>query len=192
MRLRSEVQDTLDQNELLEFRILELEVRESVLLPQQQTGTAKPDSCLHKLHTWIHFKPYTHKTGTEFCFHVVIDICIHILNVFCLFACFFVLRTVYLYYYCFVNYKFYWNKMYLNETPHYYFWLHFLHVFLFVYTQKCTIVYWSCQLFSYQIMIYPNTYVYCTLFVCLYNLIHLLWGVEYFCVIMVKYLWEVI
>uniref|UniRef100_A0A671Q0A2 Janus kinase and microtubule-interacting protein 1-like n=1 Tax=Sinocyclocheilus anshuiensis TaxID=1608454 RepID=A0A671Q0A2_9TELE len=34
MRLRSEVQDTVDQNELLEFRILELEVRESVLLPQ--------------------------------------------------------------------------------------------------------------------------------------------------------------
>uniref|UniRef100_A0A8C2C0E1 Janus kinase and microtubule interacting protein 1 n=1 Tax=Cyprinus carpio TaxID=7962 RepID=A0A8C2C0E1_CYPCA len=32
MRLRSEVQDTLDQNELLEFRILELEVRESVLI----------------------------------------------------------------------------------------------------------------------------------------------------------------
>uniref|UniRef100_A0A8C1A9V4 Janus kinase and microtubule interacting protein 1 n=2 Tax=Cyprinus carpio TaxID=7962 RepID=A0A8C1A9V4_CYPCA len=31
MRLRSEVQDTQDQNELLEFRILELEVRESVL-----------------------------------------------------------------------------------------------------------------------------------------------------------------
>uniref|UniRef100_A0A9J8B319 Janus kinase and microtubule interacting protein 1 n=1 Tax=Cyprinus carpio carpio TaxID=630221 RepID=A0A9J8B319_CYPCA len=51
MRLRSEVQDTQDQNELLEFRILELEVRESVLLPQQQTGTAKPSSCLHKLHT---------------------------------------------------------------------------------------------------------------------------------------------
>ncbi len=51
MRLRSEVQDTLDQNELLEFRILELEVRESVLLPQQQTGMAKPGSCLHKLHT---------------------------------------------------------------------------------------------------------------------------------------------
>uniref|UniRef100_A0A8C2J2M6 Janus kinase and microtubule interacting protein 1 n=1 Tax=Cyprinus carpio TaxID=7962 RepID=A0A8C2J2M6_CYPCA len=51
IRLRSEVQDTQDQNELLEFRILELEVRESVLLPQQQTGTAKPSSCLHKLHT---------------------------------------------------------------------------------------------------------------------------------------------
>uniref|UniRef100_A0A671Q057 Janus kinase and microtubule-interacting protein 1-like n=1 Tax=Sinocyclocheilus anshuiensis TaxID=1608454 RepID=A0A671Q057_9TELE len=31
MRLRSEVQDTVDQNELLEFRILELEVRESFL-----------------------------------------------------------------------------------------------------------------------------------------------------------------
>uniref|UniRef100_A0A8C2IYN8 Janus kinase and microtubule interacting protein 1 n=1 Tax=Cyprinus carpio TaxID=7962 RepID=A0A8C2IYN8_CYPCA len=31
IRLRSEVQDTQDQNELLEFRILELEVRESVL-----------------------------------------------------------------------------------------------------------------------------------------------------------------
>ncbi|XDV36659.1 hypothetical protein PO909_006400 [Leuciscus waleckii] len=36
MRLRSEVRDTLDQNELLEFRILELEVRECVLLPHHQ------------------------------------------------------------------------------------------------------------------------------------------------------------
>ncbi|KAG1935605.1 janus kinase and microtubule-interacting protein [Pimephales promelas] len=32
-RLRSEVRDTLDQNELLEFRILELEVRECVRCP---------------------------------------------------------------------------------------------------------------------------------------------------------------
>ncbi|XP_051513895.1 janus kinase and microtubule-interacting protein 1-like isoform X2 [Myxocyprinus asiaticus] len=51
MRLRSEVQDTLDQNELLEFRILELEVRESVLFPQHATGVANPGSCLHQLHT---------------------------------------------------------------------------------------------------------------------------------------------
>ncbi|XP_073777877.1 janus kinase and microtubule-interacting protein 1 isoform X2 [Danio rerio] len=51
IRLRSEVRDTLDQNELLEFRILELEVRESVLVPQQQTMAAKPGPHLHKLHT---------------------------------------------------------------------------------------------------------------------------------------------
>lgn len=51
MRLRSEVRDTLDQNELLEFRILELEVRESVLLTQHQADAVKLVSCLHHLHT---------------------------------------------------------------------------------------------------------------------------------------------
>uniref|UniRef100_A0A4W4GIQ1 Janus kinase and microtubule-interacting protein C-terminal domain-containing protein n=1 Tax=Electrophorus electricus TaxID=8005 RepID=A0A4W4GIQ1_ELEEL len=49
IRLRSEVRDKQDQNELLEFRILELEVRD--LFPRQQPGLANPNCCLHKINT---------------------------------------------------------------------------------------------------------------------------------------------
>uniref|UniRef100_A0AAR2J4V0 Janus kinase and microtubule-interacting protein C-terminal domain-containing protein n=1 Tax=Pygocentrus nattereri TaxID=42514 RepID=A0AAR2J4V0_PYGNA len=41
LRLRSKVRDTQEQNELLEFRILELEVRDSILFPLQQPGAEK-------------------------------------------------------------------------------------------------------------------------------------------------------
>uniref|UniRef100_A0AAR2IJI8 Janus kinase and microtubule-interacting protein C-terminal domain-containing protein n=1 Tax=Pygocentrus nattereri TaxID=42514 RepID=A0AAR2IJI8_PYGNA len=51
LRLRSKVRDTQEQNELLEFRILELEVRDSILFPLQQPGAANPNCCLHKLNT---------------------------------------------------------------------------------------------------------------------------------------------